>query len=173
MEIDDLKIYPHVGMVALAGRANVGKSSLVNTLVGEKVTIVSPVAQTTRNTIRAIYTEDRGQLVFLDTPGIHRIGGVADHVHLFTHIHPTVSLAALIKTLKLASGAFIRSENLFPQFDGWQNNYAAFTLNAAGKDALIEYIKNQEQHHATRSFKDELQALLEHHQIAYDPTYLD
>ena len=72
MEIDDLKTYPHVGMVALAGRANVGKSSLVNTLVGEKVTIVSPVAQTTRNTIRAIYTEDRGQLVFLDTPGIHR-----------------------------------------------------------------------------------------------------
>lgn len=59
------------GIVALVGRANVGKSSLVNALVGEKVSIVSPVAQTTRHRIRAILNEPRGQLVLLDTPGVH------------------------------------------------------------------------------------------------------
>lgn len=60
------------GIIAIVGRANVGKSSLLNRLVGEKVTIVSPVAQTTRSVIRAVLTEPRGQLVFLDTPGMHR-----------------------------------------------------------------------------------------------------
>jgi GTPase len=60
------------GLIAVIGRANVGKSTLLNTIVGEKVSIVSPVAQTTRSMIRAILTEPRGQLAFLDTPGVHK-----------------------------------------------------------------------------------------------------
>lgn len=63
------------GMFAVVGRANVGKSSLLNALLGEKVSIVSPVEQTTRNTIRGILTEARGQLVFMDTPGVHKATG--------------------------------------------------------------------------------------------------
>lgn len=63
---------PHSGIVALIGRANVGKSSLMNRLLGEKVAIVSPVAQTTRNLIRGILSDERGQLVILDTPGVHK-----------------------------------------------------------------------------------------------------
>ena len=59
-------------MVAVVGRTNSGKSTLVNRLVGEKVSIVSGMEQTTRNRIRAIVTEARGQLVFLDTPGAHK-----------------------------------------------------------------------------------------------------
>jgi GTP-binding protein Era len=59
-------------MVAVVGRANVGKSTLLNRILEEKVSIVSPVAQTTRNLIRSILTEPRGQLVFLDTPGMHK-----------------------------------------------------------------------------------------------------
>ncbi len=60
------------GFVALIGRPNVGKSSLLNQLVGEKVAITSPVAQTTRNRLRAILTTEVAQLVLLDTPGIHK-----------------------------------------------------------------------------------------------------
>lgn len=59
-------------MVAVVGCANVGKSTLVNRICGEKISIVSSVVQTTRNIVRGIFSEDRGQLVFLDTPGVHK-----------------------------------------------------------------------------------------------------
>lgn len=59
-------------MVAIVGRPNVGKSTLLNCLLGEKVSIVSHVPQTTRHQIRGIYTDERGQIVFIDTPGIHK-----------------------------------------------------------------------------------------------------
>lgn len=62
------------GMVAVVGRANVGKSTLINRFLGEKISIVSPVAQTTRNLIRGVLTEPRGQMVLLDTPGMHKAG---------------------------------------------------------------------------------------------------
>ncbi len=60
------------GFVALIGRPNVGKSTLLNQLVGQKVAITSPVAQTTRNRLRAILTTPSAQLILLDTPGIHK-----------------------------------------------------------------------------------------------------
>lgn len=60
------------GFVALLGRPNVGKSTLLNRILGAKVAIVSPKPQTTRDRIAGILTEERGQIVFLDSPGIHR-----------------------------------------------------------------------------------------------------
>lgn len=73
--MSEAEIGGRVGIVALIGRANVGKSSLLNAMLGEKVSIVSPTAQTTRNVIRGMLTEARGQLVFHDTPGIHKASG--------------------------------------------------------------------------------------------------
>ncbi len=64
-----------VAVVGVVGRTNAGKSTLVNALVGEKVSIVSPVEQTTRNTVRGIVSDPRGQLVLLDTPGLHKAVG--------------------------------------------------------------------------------------------------
>ncbi len=60
------------GFVAIVGRPNVGKSTLMNQLVGQKIAITSPVAQTTRNRLRGILTIDKAQLIFVDTPGIHK-----------------------------------------------------------------------------------------------------
>lgn len=60
------------GFATLIGRPNVGKSTLMNTLVGMKIAITSPKPQTTRNRIQAVYTDEKGQVVFLDTPGIHK-----------------------------------------------------------------------------------------------------
>ena len=60
------------GFVTLIGRPNVGKSTLMNQLIGQKIAITSDKPQTTRNRIQTVYTEERGQVIFLDTPGIHK-----------------------------------------------------------------------------------------------------
>ena len=60
------------GFVAIIGRPNVGKSTLLNRIVGEKIAIMSDKAQTTRNKIQGIYTTDNAQVVFIDTPGVHK-----------------------------------------------------------------------------------------------------
>ena len=62
----------HSGFVAILGRPNVGKSTFLNRVVGQKIAIMSDKAQTTRNKIQGIYTEDDSQIVFIDTPGIHK-----------------------------------------------------------------------------------------------------
>lgn len=69
--MDEKKDYKS-GFVALIGRPNVGKSTLLNFLVGQKVAIMSPQPQTTRNKISGIYADDQEQIVFIDTPGIHK-----------------------------------------------------------------------------------------------------
>ena len=60
------------GFVTLLGRPNVGKSTLINKLIGKKITITSPIAQTTRNKLRGILTTDDAQIIFIDTPGVHK-----------------------------------------------------------------------------------------------------
>ena len=60
------------GFVTLIGRPNVGKSTLMNHLIGQKIAITSKKPQTTRNRIQTVYTCEEGQIVFLDTPGIHK-----------------------------------------------------------------------------------------------------
>ena len=60
------------GFVTLLGRPNVGKSTLINKLIGKKITITSPIAQTTRNKLRGILTTDDTQIIFIDTPGVHK-----------------------------------------------------------------------------------------------------
>ena len=60
------------GFVTLIGRPNVGKSTLMNRMIGQKIAITSNKPQTTRNRIQTVYTDERGQIIFLDTPGIHK-----------------------------------------------------------------------------------------------------
>ncbi|MDO5696027.1 MAG: GTPase Era [Eubacteriales bacterium] len=69
------------GFVAIIGRSNVGKSTLLNTVIGEKVAITAGKAQTTRHRIQAVYTDERGQIIFLDTPGLHKARNkLGDHM---------------------------------------------------------------------------------------------
>ena len=73
------------GFVTLIGRPNVGKSTLMNHLIGQKIAITSDKPQTTRNRIQTVYTDDRGQIVFLDTPGIHKAKNKLANAH-FTRL---------------------------------------------------------------------------------------
>lgn len=67
------------GFVTIIGRPNVGKSTLMNKLIGQKIAITSNKPQTTRNKIKTVYTDERGQIVFVDTPGIHKAKNKLDN----------------------------------------------------------------------------------------------
>jgi putative transposase len=102
---------------------------------------------------------------------VYRINGVEDHLHIVTHFHPSLSLASLVKDIKLASSDYIKKTELFPKFSGWQEGYGAFTYSTKEKDRLIEYVKNQEEHHKVKTFKEEYIELLKEHEIEYDEKY--
>jgi REP element-mobilizing transposase RayT len=102
---------------------------------------------------------------------LYCINGVENHIHIITHIHPMVAPAMLVKDIKLAAGSFIKEEKLFPFFKGWQEGYGAFTYSISAKDNLIEYVKNQKEHHRKVSFEDEYKNLLKEHHIDYDDKY--
>jgi len=104
---------------------------------------------------------------------LYRINGVKDHLHIITHIHPSLPIAGLVKDIKLSSGNFIRKKNLFAGFEGWQSGYAAFTYKIDAVDNLIEYVKNQEEHHKFVSYREELINLLNEHKIEFDERYLN
>ncbi len=70
------------GFISIIGRPNVGKSTLVNKLIGEKIAITSPRPQTTRNKLQAVYTDEKGQIIFVDTPGIHKAKNKLDNYML-------------------------------------------------------------------------------------------
>ena len=78
---------------------------------------------------------------------LYRINGVEDHLHILSSLHPSVALGDFIKDIKVASNGWIKEQQLFPLFNGWQDGYGAFTASHPDKDRLIGYIKNQQEHH--------------------------
>ncbi len=104
---------------------------------------------------------------------LYRINGVEDHIHIITHLHPTIALADLVKSIKIASSGFIKEQALFSGFDYWQDGYAAFTYSFDAKENLIEYVKNQETHHHKKTFKEELVELLQANEVEFDVKYLE
>jgi REP element-mobilizing transposase RayT len=103
---------------------------------------------------------------------LYRINGVEDHLHIVTHLHPSVSLAALVKDIKLSTTKLIKEKNIFPNFGGWQDGYGAFTYHIEAINNLIEYVKNQEEHHRIKTFEEEYRQLLKEHNIEFDERYL-
>lgn len=96
-----------------------------------------------------------------------------DHLHIVTHIHQSVSIADFVKDIKIATSIMIKSEDLFPGFTGWQVGYAVFSYSIGTKYNLIRYVKNQEEHHRRRTFRDELIELLNEHDIQFQEKYLE
>ncbi|MEP7371876.1 MAG: IS200/IS605 family transposase [Chitinophagaceae bacterium] len=133
----------------------------------------------TRHRERTLIKRDRSELFkyiagLLEKKNCHlyRINGVEDHLHIITHLHPSVALADLVKDIKLASTKYIKEQQLFPNFGGWQDGYSAFTYSAESKNNLIDYVKNQEEHHSIKSFEEEYIELLEEQHIEFDEKYI-
>ena len=96
---------PRFGVVAFVGRPNAGKSTLLNKVLGQKVSIVSAKPQTTRNRIVGILNEPRGQIAFLDTPGIHRPLHKLN-VRMMDHVRSSLSEADVVALMVDASEEF-------------------------------------------------------------------
>jgi putative transposase len=103
---------------------------------------------------------------------LFRVNGVEDHLHILTSVHQSVCLADLVKAVKTGSSTWIREERVFSHFDHWQEGYGAFTHSFLDKDRLIEYIKNQEEHHRQVDFLDEYRKLLGEADVKFDDKYL-
>ena len=97
------------------------------------------------------------------------INGVEDHLHIITHLHQAIALAELVQSIKVSSSLFIKGENLFPKFKGWQVGYGGFTYAISAKENLIRYVQEQESHHhktgiASRVIKSWTPPALKHNQ---------
>jgi REP element-mobilizing transposase RayT len=141
--------------------------------------ILFQIVFSTKNRERTMKTEKRVELYkyiwgIMKNKKCHlyQIGGIEDHIHIVTHIHPTISLSALIKDIKVASSEYIKKESLFQNFTGWQDGYAAFTYSLSEKDKLVNYVKNQVEHHKVITYHEELKQLLIEQQIEFDEKYL-
>ena len=103
---------------------------------------------------------------------LHRIGGVEDHVHMLASLPTTISIADYMQDVKANSSKWLREGGVFGGFAGWQDGYGAFTVSAEHRDAVIDYIKHQPEHHRKESFQDEYKRLLDAAGIEYDERYL-
>ena len=112
-----------------------------------------------------------GTLDKIDCPSL-RVGGVADHVHLFFGLSRTRTIAEVVETVKTSSSKWIKSKG--PEFSGfhWQSGYGAFSVSQSDADTVVNYVANQESHHRKMTFKDEYRKLLERYRINYDETYV-
>ncbi len=95
-----------------------------------------------------------------------------DHVHIFSDLHSSTSLSDYVKNIKVASSIWMKESKLFPEFKGWQDGYGAFTYSIKEKDRVIEYIKNQKEHHKIENFFEEYKRLLCENGIEFEEKYL-
>jgi putative transposase len=102
---------------------------------------------------------------------LYQINGTENHIHILSDLHPTIPLADFIKEIKTASNLWMKSTGLFPDFSYWQNGYGAFTYTYRDKDLIINYIKNQKEHHQNENFEDEYKRMLIEHEIEFDERY--
>jgi len=100
------------------------------------------------------------------------IGGVEDHVHIFAKFSPTLAIAEAVRLIKANSSKWAGERPDLVRAFAWQTGYAAFTVSKSQAGSVRRYIRNQEEHHRKKSFKEELLALLEKHEIEYDERYL-
>jgi REP element-mobilizing transposase RayT len=95
----------------------------------------------------------------------YRINGMEEHIHILSDLHPSVALADYIKDIKVASSKWMKKSEFFPQFRGWGIKYCALTYSYKERDIIINYIKNQQEHHKIESFQDEIRRFFKEHGI--------
>ncbi|MDE6286511.1 MAG: IS200/IS605 family transposase [Muribaculaceae bacterium] len=133
-----------------------------------KVTALYHIVFATKNRALSIPMELREELYRfiwheIKTTGstLYRIGGVSDHVHMLVNLHPSTSLADLMRDVKSHAAQWMKADARFTRFDGWAKEYYACSVSPQHKDAVIAYIISQPQHHAKINFANELNRMFE------------
>lgn len=112
-----------------------------------------------------------GTLDNIDCPSL-QVGGVEDHVHLFFGLSRTKTIADIVETVKISSSKWIKTKGAsFANFH-WQSGYGAFSVSQSDAEAVVNYIRNQAEHHRKMSFQDEYRRLLERYHVKFDERYV-
>ncbi len=132
----------------------------------------------TKNSIKTLPLENLDNLFayiigFIKNKNCHlyRINGMGDHIHILSDLHPGIALADYMRDIKTSTSVWLKQQDGFKLFDGWADGYAALTYSYREKEKLINYIKNQHDHHKNVSFEEELRKLLESEGIQIDDRY--
>jgi putative transposase len=102
---------------------------------------------------------------------LYRINGVENHLHILTDLHPSIALADLMRELKVSTSMWMKDNPIFPKFDGWAEGYGSFTCSYMDLGDLIEYVKNQQEHHRKKTFEEEYRSLVLESGIKIDEKY--
>ena len=102
---------------------------------------------------------------------VYRIGGMPDHVHILVALPPTIALSDFVGSLKRESSMFIKENGILHKWNGWQNGFGCFSYSLHDKDMIVNYIKNQKEHHKKVSYLDELRSWLIENGVSPDVPY--
>ncbi|MCB1090591.1 MAG: IS200/IS605 family transposase [Verrucomicrobiae bacterium] len=100
------------------------------------------------------------------------MGGTANHVHLLAVFSPAISVSEMAKRIKGNSSRWINAERRLPGHFAWQGGYGAFSVSESAKDRVVQYIRNQKEHHRRQTFEEEFIGLLEKHHVPWDEKYI-
>ena len=112
-----------------------------------------------QNNVHELYSYITG-IIKQKNSHLYRINGVENHLHILTDMNPSLTPIDFVKDIKVASSIWMKRSNLFPVFNGWAVGYGSFTCSYIDINRLIEYIKNQHEHHQRISFEEEYRKLL-------------
>ena len=99
---------------------------------------------------------------------LYRINGVEDHVHILLSLHPTIALSDFMREMKAETSKMLKRTTGFERFTAWGEGYAALTYSLRDKNMIINYIKNQREHHKKTTFRDEYVAFLKEMELELD-----
>ena len=99
---------------------------------------------------------------------LYRVNGTEDHVHILLSLHPTIAVSDFMREMKAETSKMLKRTKGFEQFTAWSEGYAALSYSLRDKDMIINYIKNQREHHKTVSFRDEYVGFLDEMKLELD-----
>ncbi|MCL2796667.1 MAG: transposase [Firmicutes bacterium] len=99
---------------------------------------------------------------------LFRVNGMEEHVHILSDLHPSLALADYVREIKVASSKWMKESGFFPDFKGWGIKYCALTYSYNDRETIIDYIKNQQEHHKQESFQEEIRRFFKEQGIGAD-----